>query len=282
MQALWMLAAMFMFALMGATVKLAGDMQATLPQIIIMRSLPSIIMLLFWARLGRQSLKPVVWQLHIWRNLAGAGALWTGFYATTHLPLATAITLNYTTPLFVAAWLLTLGGNQRDWVRGLSVGAGFMGVLAVLRPTLNPSDWLPAMLGLTAAGLGAIAQMQLRALGRIGEPAWRTVFYFSVTGFLTGLIGLVPLGWTAPSARGWAALIALGITGLLGQLALTRAFGKGSALLSAALQYSIILFASVFGFLIWGDVPDRTAVLGMVLIVAACVVSVWHTAHREP
>lgn len=276
-----MLAATFMFALMGVTVKLAAEMQSSLPQIIIMRSLPSIIMLLIWARAGRQSLKPVVWRLHVWRNLAGAGAMWTGFYAIAHLPLATAVTLNYTAPLFIAGWMLGWGGARRDLIRVLAVVLGFLGVVAVLRPTLNESDWIAAMGGLMAGALGAVAQMQIRALGRVGEPTWRTVFYFSLAVFCTGLIGLTHVGWTNPSLEGWVALAAMGITGLLGQLALTRAYGLGSALLSAALQYTVIVFASILGFIIWDDIPDLLAIMGMALIVVACILAVWRTAQVQ-
>lgn len=281
MQALWMLAATFMFALMGMSVKLAAEMQTSLPHIIIMRGLPSVIMLLLWARASRQSLKPVAWRLHIWRNLAGATAMWSGFYALSHLPLATAVTLNYTAPLFIAGWMLGWGGARRDYARISAVVLGFAGVIAVLRPTLNESEWFAAMLGLIAGALGAVAQLQVRALGRLGEAAWRTVLYFSLVVCITGVIALAFQGWSLPTLHGWAALGALGATGLLGQLAMTRAFGLGSALLSAALQYTIIIFASLLGYLVWNDIPDMIAISGMVLIVAASLLSIWSTARMQ-
>ena len=282
MQALWMLAATFMFSLMGTAVKLASEMNVTLAQIAVMRGLPSVVMLLFWARATRLSLKPPSWRLHLWRNLAGVTSMWLGFYAISHLPLATAVTLNYTAPLFIAGWMLGWGGARADRVRLLAVVLGFVGVLAVLRPTINPAEWLPALMGVGAGAMGAVAQLQIRALGQAGEPAWRTVFYFSVTVCTTGLVPILYGGWQAPTPGGWAALVALGVTGLLGQLALTRAFGLGSALLSAALQYTIIIFASILGFVLWGDAPDRIAILGMALIAGASMLSVWRTASAPP
>src|SRR5690606_375173 len=134
MQALWMLAATLMFALMGTSVKLASEMNATLAQIAVMRGLPSVVMLLLWARTYRLSLKPLAWRPHFWRNLAGVTAMWGGFYAISHLPLATAITLNYTAPLFIAGWMLGWGGASRERLRILAVVLGFIGVVAVLRP----------------------------------------------------------------------------------------------------------------------------------------------------
>src|SRR5690606_24062551 len=159
MQALWMLAAMLMFSLMGTSVKLASEMHATLAQIAVMRGLPSVIMLLFWARASRLSLKPRAWRPHFWRNVAGVTSMWTGFYAISNLPLATAVTLNYTAPLFIAGWLLGWGGARREHVRILAVALGFIGVVAVLRPALNPDEWVAALSGLIGGALAATAQL---------------------------------------------------------------------------------------------------------------------------
>ncbi len=280
MQALWMLAATFMFALMGTAVKLASEMNASLAQIVVMRGVPSVIMLLIWARMAGVSLQPVSWKGHIWRNVAGVTSMWMGFTAISMLPLATAITLNYTTPLFIAGWMIGWGGARGDRVRLIAVILGFIGVLAVLRPTLGENQWLPALAGLCAGASGAAAQLQVRSLSHLGEPAWRIVLYFSVTVCVTGAVALGITEWSQPTWGGWAALIGLGTAGLLGQLAMTRAFGHGAPLLSAALQYTIIIFASVLGYLLWDDTPDRIAILGMALIVVAGLLSVWRTLRR--
>jgi len=279
MQALWMLAATFMFALMGMFVKLASETGANLPQIVLMRGIPSVIMLLIWARGSRLTIKPAAWRPHLLRNVAGLSSMWLGFYALSQLPLATAITLNYTAPLFIAGWMLGWGGAAMDRIRLFAVVLGFAGVLAVLRPTLNPDMWLAALGGIGAGAFAAVAQLQIRSLGRSGEPGWRIVLLFSVGVCITGAVALMFQGWQPLSLSGWATLGGLGMVGLLGQLALTRAFGLGSALLSAALQYTIIIFASVLGFVLWGDTPDSIAVIGMALIVGASLLSVWRTAH---
>lgn len=281
MQALWMLVSTFMFALMGASIKLASELNITLGEIILMRGLPSILLILIWARRHGRTLRPQAWQAHFWRNLAGISAMWAGFYAVTLLPLATATTLNYTAPLFIAGWMLGWGGARRDAVRVLAVALGFIGVLAVMRPAINPDEWLASLLGLSAGALGAVAQLQVRSLGRLGEPAWRVVLYFSVCGASSGLVVMLWQGWQMPTPAGWAALAVLGLSGLFGQLAMTRAFGAGSALLSAALQYTIIIWASLLGFLVWNDRPDPSAALGMGLIVGASLLSVWRTM-RSP
>ena len=112
MQALWMLVASAMFAIMGSFVKLGTEHGASLPLVVLFRGLPSVILLLIWARAGRQSIVPTSWKLHLWRNLSGVTSMWLGFYAIAHLPLATATSLNYTAPLFIACWMLGWGGAQ--------------------------------------------------------------------------------------------------------------------------------------------------------------------------
>ena len=277
MQSLWMLLACAMFAVMGALVKVATDAGAALPEIILFRGLPSVLLLYCWARATRRTVRPTSWRLHIWRNISGITSMWLGFFALSRLPLPTAISLNYTAPLFIAGWLLFFGGVQRDLLRVLAVAAGFLGVLCVLRPSIAHDQWLAALLGLGAGGLSAIAMMQIRQLGRIGEPEWRTVLLFSLGASLSGVAGISLRGWHTTDPLALVALVGLGLAGLVGQLATTRAFGLGSTLLTAALQYMTIIFAALIGVLFWGDRPAPLAWAGMGLIIGAGLLSVWRT-----
>jgi S-adenosylmethionine uptake transporter len=281
MQALWMLLASAMFAIMGSFVKLGTEHGASLPQVVLFRGLPSVILLLIWARAGRQSIIPTSWKLHLWRNLSGVTSMWLGFFAISHLPLATATSLNYTAPLFIACWMLGWGGAQRDPVRIAAVALGFLGVIAVLRPSINEDQWLAALLGMAAGAMSAIAMMQIRQLGRIGEPEWRTVLFFSVAVCVSSIVGLAFEGWGRADWTGYLSLVGVGLAGLFGQLTMTRAFGVGSALLTAALQYSTIIFAALLGMGLWGDHLDALAWAGMGLIIFAGLLSVWRTM-RDP
>ncbi|WP_233237626.1 DMT family transporter [Bordetella sp. LUAb4] len=281
MQALWMLLASLMFAIMGSCVKLATEYEASLAQVVLFRGMPSVVLILMWARAGRHSIIPSKWRPHLWRNLAGVSSMWLGFYALSHLPLATATSLNYTSPLFIAGYMLGWGGAQRDPVRILSVALGFLGVIAVLRPSIGDDQWLAALMGLGAGGAAAISMMQIRELGRIGEPEWRTVLFFSLAVTLSSVVGLFVHGWGNAGWEGYAALIGIGLSGLCGQLAMTRAFGLGSALLTAALQYSTIIFAACLGAVFWHDHLDAIALSGMGLIIAAGLLSVWRTMRER-
>ena len=275
-----MLLASLMFAIMGSCVKLATEHMASLPQVVLFRGIPSVVLLLIFARAGRQSILPTSWRPHLWRNLAGVTSMWLGFFALSQLPLATATSLTYTSPLFIAAWMLGWGGVQRDRVRVAAVGLGFLGVVAILRPSVNDDQWLAAILGLAAGGLSAVAMMQIRELGRIGEPEWRTVLFFSLAVSLSSVGGLVLEGWGPADAVGYAALLGVGLSGLCGQLALTRAFGLGSALLTAALQYTTIIFAAGLGMAFWQERLDAIAWGGMALVVCAGLLSVWRTMRE--
>lgn len=278
MQSLWMLLASAMFAVMGACVKVASDYGASMPWIVLCRGLPSVLLIYGWARATGRSVRPTRWRLHLWRNVAGVSSMWLGFYALSNLPLSTAVSLNYTAPLFIAGWMLGWGGSQRDPVRILTVVAGFLGVLAILRPSIGGDQLFAAVAGLGAGALSAVAMMQVRQLGRAGEPEWRTVFIFSACVVAASVV-LMPLSGNGlrPDPASWPALAGIGLSGLVGQLAMTRAFGMGSALLTAALQYSTIIFAALLGMVFWGDRPDVLAWSGIALIIAAGLLSVWRT-----
>lgn len=281
MQSLWMLLASFMFALMGSAVKLAGEHGASLSQIVLFRGVPSVVLLLIYARLGRLSLKPVSWRLHVFRNVFGVISMWLGFFALSMLPLSTSTSLSYTAPLFIACWMMGPGGQQRDPIRIGAVALGFLGVLAMLRPSLGADQMVAALAGVGSGAFAAVAMMQLRQLGTVGELEWRTVLYFSLAVCLTSLVALGLEGWASLDVTAYLALGAVGLAGLCGQLAVTRAFGRGSALLTAALQYSTIIFAALLGVGFWGDYLDMIAWFGMMLIIFAGLLSVWRTVQES-
>lgn len=276
-----MLLASAMFAIMGCCVKLASEHGATLAQVVLFRGLPSVLLLVAWARIGGHSILPRAWKPHIKRNLAGVSSMWLGFVAISYLPLSTATSLNYTAPLFIACWMLGWGGAGRDGWRIAAVIIGFLGVLTVLRPSISGDQWLPAALGLAAGALSAVAMMQIRELGRLGEAEWRTVLVFSIAVCLSSLAGVWLLGWGWPDWEGIAALAGVGLSGMVGQLAMTRAFGAGSALLTAALQYTTIIFAALLGAAVWDEIPDTLAWVGMFGIIAAGLLSIWRTLQEN-
>ena len=273
------------FGTMGLMVKLSAT-QATLGEIVLFRGAVPVIGIAIWALLQGLSLKSPVAHLHLRRNIAGIVAMWCGFYATTELPLATATTLMYTSPLFIALILWLWYGQSRNWLEQIAIAIGFVGVVAVLQPVMASDQLATALIGLGAGAVSAIAYMQLKSLGQAREPEWRTVLYFAGTATVTSLVYILGFGefavFTADDS-GWAILwlLALGFFGGAGNLALTRSFGSGSTWLSAALQYCTILVSTFYGIVVLGDIPTSTTWVGVLLIIACGSLSSYATHKRR-
>jgi Predicted permease, DMT superfamily len=278
MKSTWMLVAGFMFALMGVLVKLAA-VRFSAPELVFYRSLVGLLPIYVVIVVTyRQWLAPLATRHamdHFKRGLSGFVALVMYFYAISHLPLPTAITLNYTSPLFLAAiaawWLKERHG------RGLAAAVviGFLGVAMLLQPGWGGQDLFARLVGLMSGVLAAVAYLNVRALGRDGEPEWRVVFYFTLTSTLGAGIWMSGTGFVAPQLADIPLLLAMGAAGTLGQLAMTRAYRLGNTLAVGALAYSTVGFAALYGVVVFGDRPPLVAWLGMLLIVVAGLVSVW-------
>jgi S-adenosylmethionine uptake transporter len=224
---------------------------------------------------GTPMATPVPW-MHAWRTAIGVFSLTTWFYAIAHLPLATAMTLNYMSGVWVAAFVvggaMLYGKNARQGPLMATVLAGFAGVVMMLRPTLDQNQLFAGLVGLLS-GLGAaMAYLQVTALGKSGEPEGRTVFYFSVGTTLAGLIAVSLDGFTPWRSVSWQAaawLIPIGVFATLGQWSMTRAYSRGATLLVANLQYAGIVFASIYSLWLFDDQIPLMGWAGMAVIVAS-------------
>lgn len=274
-----MVLATMLFACMGVCVKLASVHFST-ATVVAARGLIGAVMMAVIAHASRTSLRTSVPALHIKRGLAGVAALALWFYCMGRLPLATAVTLNYMSSVWMAVFLVLrawLAGGRRVDPRLLTaVAVGFVGVGLVLHPTIARDQIGVGLLGVASGMLAALAYLQVSALGRVGEPEVRVVFYFSLMGTLLGaLIWLVSGAWQASAASGgvpalaWLALIGVGAFATLAQLLMTRAYATGRALVNANLQYLGIVHAALFGMLFFDESIGLDGVLGMALIVAA-------------
>lgn len=270
-----MLSACLLFAAMGACVKLAGG-HFNLGQTVLVRGIVPVVMLLAWVVWFHLSLRSRHWRSHLYRSLFGSLGMLLYFSAIARLPLAAAVTLNNTSALFMAA-AVTL--RQRHMPPLPVIGAlitGFLGVALVLQPTITADQWLGGVLGVSSGLLGCMAQLNVRELSRAGEPEWRTVLFFSAACslFALPLAACLPGGNTAQATPAqWIYLIALGIAGCLGQLAMTRAYGLGKTIVTASLSYTTVIFSSLFGVLLWGDHLSALSCLGIAMIATASIVS---------
>ena len=284
MQASWMILASLFFSMMGVCIKYASEHFHTF-DLVFYRGVIGIVFMAVICRQQGVSWRTPIAMMHVWRSVLGVFSLTAWFYAIAHLPLATAMTLNYMSSIWVAAFLLggtLMVGRVQDMRRQgpivLTVMAGFVGVVMILRPTFEQDQLYAGLIGLLS-GLGAaLAYIQVAALGRMGEPEARTVLYFSIGTAWTGAIGMWmegPSEWVWPHA-GW--LLPMGLLAALGQLCMTKAYSSGATLVVANLQYSGIVFAALYGLFLFGDQIPLVGWAGMALIIASGIAA---TALRK-
>jgi len=283
MNALWMLVASVLFSVMGACVKLTGRHYGV-TEILFYRSLIGAACLFAFVQFRGVSLSTPLAGLHLRRGIVGTAAVFLWFYATTVLPLGTALTLNYTSPLFLALLVTGVAMRSReriDWPLMTAVGIGFVGVILVLQPNVAPGQAIGAAAGLFSGVLSAIAYWQVKELGERGEPEWRVVFYFSLTGALLGGLGSLAIGFSEHTPGGALLLLVIGISTLLAQLAMTRAYGQGRTETAASLQFSAVVVASVLGVMLFDDEIPLIGWAGIAIIVASGIASTVLTARRR-
>ena len=291
MQALWMLLGAAFFATMGVCIKFASA-HFNSAELVFYRGAIGILFLGAIARQQKVSLRTSYPGMHIWRAVIGTLSLSAWFYAIAHLPLATAMTLNYMSSVWVAAFLV--GGTlihwqpqegKSPWSQGplaLTVIAGFAGVVMLLRPTMEQIQIFAGLIGLLSGFAAAFAYMQVMALGRVGEPETRTVVYFAIGTLVAGAIGM---GFAGVSEWDWQFavwLIPVGVFASLGQLCMTRAYSQGATLVVANLQYSGIVFAALYSLFLFGDDIPLLGWAGMALIVASGIVATLLRARAAP
>jgi drug/metabolite transporter (DMT)-like permease len=274
--------ASLLFATMGVCVKLASSIYDS-GEIVMYRGLVGALMIGALSGWRGEALRTRLPAQHAVRSLSGVVALCLWFYAIGGLPLATAMTLNYTSSLWLAVFML---GVAAVWRRrpseprlALVALVGFAGVVLVLRPTIEQDQWRHGLIGLLSGLVSAAGYLQVAALGRAGEPERRIVFYFSLGSIVGGAALTTFTGWHAHSWRGVGLLLAVGVLATVAQLMLTRAYARGRTLVNGSLQYLGIGFSFVFGVLFFDERVTWLATAGMVLIVAAGVYAI---AMRSP
>lgn len=272
MGALWMLLAGLLFGCMGALVKLGGARFSS-SELVFYRSLFSFLFMSAMMVHGRTGLATPHWRGHVWRGISGTVAMMLFFYCISALPLATAITLNYTSSLFLAALTVLVLREKFHLPLGATLLLGFGGVVLLLHPTLAHEQLGSGLLGLLSGLLAAVAIFNVRQLGQQGESARRIVFYFNLIATVGSGLWMMGAGLHVPALADLPLLLAIGASATLAQLAMTHAYRIGHTLAISSLSYSTIAFASLFDWLFWGRALPLAAWLGMLLIIASSVVS---------
>jgi S-adenosylmethionine uptake transporter len=283
-----MVVASFFFASMAVGIKFASQSFSTF-ELVFYRGVVSVIFMAVVVRARGASLRTPVPMMHVTRSAIGVVSLGSWFYAIAHLPLATAMTLNYMSGVWVAAFIvggaLLYGQAEKQGPLLFTVLMGFAGVVLTLRPTIDHDQLFAGVVGLLSGMGAALAYMQVTALGRAGEPEERTVFYFSVGTAVVGAIGMLFTDMTPWANVRWqdaAWVVPIGVLASLGQWCMTRAYSHGATLVVASMQYSGIVFASIFSLTLFGDRIAPMGWIGIAVIVSSGILATTLRARALP
>lgn len=278
----WMLVAGFLFATMGVFVKL-GSTQFGSAELAFYRSVITFVSMLGVVRVRGGSLRTRHLRMHVVRSIVGAISLMAYFHAIAELPLATAQTLNYTSPIFLAIASVAVLRERLSGRLAAAIALGFVGVALLLRPTFEQGNEAAALIGLFSGVLAAWAYLSVRTLGRMGEPDWRVVFWF---GLVASVMCAAWQGATSSfHALRWDnlwVLAGMGVCGTGAQLAMTRAYRTGNTLVVGALSYSTLVFGAVATMLVWKERLATAEWLGMLVIVASGILAMRAERKVQP
>jgi drug/metabolite transporter (DMT)-like permease len=272
--ALCVLSASFMFAVLGALVKVVSS-SLTNEMIVFFRNIGALVFILPWIWYNRPQggVKTSFLPLHFLRSMAGLGGMYCFFYAIAHLQLSEAFLLMATAPLFIPlVAYLWIREPVAQKVRGAII-LGFIGISLILKPGIEIFQPI-AFIGLGAGVLAALAMVSIRRMSTT-EPTIRIVFYFTVFGSLTSAVPLV-WSWQSPRPEIWWLLILIGLLAAVGQFLLTKGYSLAPAAQVVPFTYGNVIFATFLGWIFWGETLDSLTWVGALLICLAGII----TTHR--
>jgi drug/metabolite transporter (DMT)-like permease len=270
-------------ALMGVAIKLASS-SFTTADIICFRGLVGMAFMWGVARAEGVALRTSKPRMHAWRGFVGTVSVAAWFYALAYLPLATANALFYMNSIWIVVFVIAervlstrrQPEAQHERIQASHVAtvvAGFAGMLLLFRPDMPKDELFAGMVGMVSGLMSGLGYMQIGALGKAGEPATRTVLYFSV---VNAVIGAAWMPFAGSAAGSWSAapwLVLVGVFASLTQWCMARAYAKSpnaaSTLMIANLQYSGLLFSALLGIVVFAEDIPLLGWLGIATIICS-------------
>jgi drug/metabolite transporter (DMT)-like permease len=271
--ALWMIAASAVYSVQALTVKTLG--QSLDPfEIAFFRCVFGLIAVLpFLQGVRGLTISGNPW-MHVLRSVVGVSGMFCGFYAVTHLPLATATAISFTKPLFLIVLAVFFLGEVVRWRRWTATAVGFLGVLIVARPGTEAFSF-----AMVVALLGSFFIADVAVLVKKLSQTDRNVTILFYFGVITTIVSAIPafFVWQMPVGIEWPLLVAIGITAALGQYLSLRSFRIAEATAVMPFDYTRLLFAGLFGYMFFAEVPDGWTLLGIAVLIASTL----YIAQRE-
>jgi drug/metabolite transporter (DMT)-like permease len=276
---LYMLAAVLAFSAMDAAAKWLTKGYSVVEVAVLSRSIsPFLALAIAMQQGGLQTLKTEVYGWHLLRAGANGVTLLAFFGALIFLPLADTVAITFVSPLIMCALAVPMLKEHVGPRRWTAIVIGFLGVLVITRPSGAGFGW-GAVLALSAAFGDAFGINVTRRMSAT-ESSHSQLFWSSVVliaAFALLLLLQWPSPWVTPSVQDLPAIAILAVTGCGAQFCLAQAFRYGEVSLLAPLEYGALIWAVIFGYVFWGDLPTLTVLAGVAIIIASSA----YVAHRE-
>lgn len=272
--ALLMLGSTMLFGLMTVAIRLASETLHTF-EIAFFRNFFGLVAALpLLLRHGPELLKTTQWPRYVFRCAIGVVSMLCGFWAIGHLPLAQAVALSYSTPIFVTIAAVVFLHEQVRGRRWAAVALGFVGVMIIVRPGTAGFS-AGTLVALAAAVLSGIVSIQIKQLSKV-EPADRIVLLTTLLWVPMSLLPALTV-WEWPRGISWVWVIAAGFLGTGGHMLWTRALKLGDVSALTPISFMQLPIVAVAGWLLFQERLDRWTAIGAGVIFAANA----YIAHRE-
>ena len=207
--------------------------------------------------------------LHFSRCFFGLAALLSIFTALRNLPLATVVSISFAAPIFTTIFSIFFLSERVGYFRWLAVFIGFIGILIISEPGLSSLNVYYIFPVIFVLGMSYVA-ISIRQLSST-EPVWLISLFFSAAITIAGLLTL-PFGWIMPSFYDLTLLSMIGFFGGVANLWLSQSYKFSEVSLVTPLKYLALVFAIIFGYLIWGEVPSGKTLIGAILVIASSII----------
>jgi len=279
---LLLLCATLLFSAMHALIRLVGEGMHPYEMAFFRNLFGFIVLAPFFLRYGFTILRTQRLPLHALRGIIHVGSMMLFFTAVTIAPLATVAAITFTAPLFVTLGAVFLLGEKIRYRRIGALVLGLAGVMIVLRPGLGDLD-AGAIMALGSSFIWACAMLLIKVLSRTESSITLTAY---MTLFLTPLAALpAAFVWQTPSGEQLAWLAVMGIVGTGGHLCLAQAFREADATAVLPLDFLRLIWASLLGYFIFGQVPEALVWVGGAVIFSSTIYLAYREAvvsRREP
>ncbi|MEP2737170.1 MAG: DMT family transporter [Erythrobacter sp.] len=262
-------------ATMAMLLKLGSEQGVHLFELIFWRQAITLFVIgaILWAGGRLASVKTKRIGAHAKRAIYGITGMCFVYGAVILLPLAEATTISFTTPFFAVMLAVIFFKEKVGLYRWSAVILGFVGVLVIVQPASLAIDPVGLVVGLVAAFLVALISFQIQDLNNTETP-WSIVFWF--TALTTPLVALtLPFVASSHTAEVWAIIVAMSLSGAVAQMLLTTSLRFGSAAVIIVIDYTALLWATIYGWTVFEELPSTTVWYGAPLIIGAGLIITW-------